>query len=461
MGHLLARAALAGAGSADYHRMAGREDGFAGPRAASSRPFWFALIAGIVFSSSTAATAQVPPQRVAMPAFFPLSTKTNGTYDWLRILQAGSTVKIVVADISAVAGGGVTDGGPCLTGPAALFDCLHTAGILVLGYVPTGAGQRDLDNSEPDPTIGQCTCTDPGHRCVLHGGDPAGLDATAQPQPCKYPGAATVDAWYQTYCPNAAACHIDGIFFDTGPNLDSHIPELATSCPAGQTCTIPWNQGQQAYYRSLYQAVTSRVTEPLGGRGCPSPDGASNHQCVMVNAAQFKNNWVISPPTSPLSSTAAIADYVILWERALHGSDMVSTASSQRCEQIGTTDTQEYLSKFCPSPTAQNPQNCGSTQLPERWYFDSSNTGRIAHVIFSVHDATDITRIITQSRNAYGSPGFLYVHDEDCDAAHGAVYHRLPSYFEQLVSALGPSLDFVIPVTNSSTGVTVWVPLSL
>src|SRR3989442_1120483 len=89
-------------------------------------------------------------------------------------------------------------------------------------------------------------------------------------------------------------------------------------------------------------------------------------------------------------------------------------------------DSAQRPALFCPSGTSST--SCSTTQIPNNWYFDRVNAARIAHVLFSA-TADDINTVIAKSRSSYGSPGFLYIHDQDCDAVHGAVYSRLPTFF--------------------------------
>jgi hypothetical protein len=332
------------------------------------------LAMSAAIAMSTAAAGQTPTQRLAVPAFFPLSTNGVVNNDWVRIQRAGSVAKIVVPELDTI-GNGVPGTG-CTSSPTAMFDCLHGNTQLVLGYVYTNSGQRDLGGNCPTKT------------CVLHGGD------TVAP----YAGIPYVDKWYSTY-----GGHIDGIFFDVGPSL------------YGTTIS---EADQKAYYQSLYQTLTTPGSPNFRSGPC------GGHACIMVNASQFYNDWAMS-----------VADYAVLWERALHGSDMST------CNQAGS---QDYFDRtwFCPADGV-NPSNCAApAQNPAGWYFTPTNAAKAAHVIFSVHSAADISRIIAQSRSSYGSPGFLYIHDQDCDPAHGAVYSRLPPYFEQVVAALNPSSIF-------------------
>lgn len=129
------------------------------------------LFASLALALSTPAVSQT--QRVVIPAFFGASS-ANDT-DWQRILNAGSTVEIVVVDYSMLYGSEAN--------ARARFNDLHARGVLVLGYVPTHYGARfPVDR-------------------VFAGGD----------------GEVCVNDWYNTY----GSAYIDGIFFDQGPLDDS------------------------------------------------------------------------------------------------------------------------------------------------------------------------------------------------------------------------------------------------
>jgi hypothetical protein len=394
-----------------------------------------AFLSGALLLSASA-TAQTPPQRIAMPTFFALASKspTNSTYQWLRVLSAAQAgvVKIAVAEFDTI-GSGVLDGGPCMVNAPAMFDCLRKNNVLVLGYVMTDSARRDLGTAGQVP----CPCPRQDQRCALHGGDATG--SNAQGTRCTYQlpnntPDTSVDDWYNTYCPTASNCHIDGIFFDVGPDVvdANELPEST----------------QEPYYQSMFTDVRARPhdQDPSRGSGCGSvPGTAGLNPCVLVNASQFYHDWLMSVGPTPLPA----ADYAVVWEHAAHGTDT--------CPK---PDNQDYFTNFIPQFTGDCTNPNGLVQCANDWY--KADAARLGHVVFSVHLNVDnsipfstINNIIATSQSSNGSPAFLYIHDEDC-----ARYSRLPDYFEYLVSALRPSLDIVIPVTDASTGITRWVPLS-
>jgi spherulation-specific family 4 protein len=355
-------------------------------------------------------------QTIAVPGFFPLNNSCTPSSvqspgctrpalgsDWSRIERAGSTVQIVVADRSFE-----TAAGTNLTDAQNQFKRNRTAGQLVLGYVDTATAGRPI------------TCTGT-HPCSV-------MDDVAQ--------------WYSHYvAPFATADpRLDGIFFDNGP-LDN-----------GSLTTA-----QDAQFNSYYTQLRHQVAQNF-----PSLR-------VMLNASQYPMNWVLG-----------VADFLTMYERPVHG------ASMQFCPG-NMADQQDYIGTSCSSvnclpaippslgfcPWKDHTTNCGSVQtdsvngMPRGWYFETANAQKIAHIIRAVASATnvqtiapDLPTIIGTSRASYGAPGLLYIHHQNCDPQLGALYSQLSDYFEQLVSALSPSLDIVIPVTNASTGTTVWVPLS-
>jgi Spherulation-specific family 4 len=348
-------------------------------------------------------------QRIAVPGFFPLNnscapssiqspgcTRPALGSDWSRIERAGPTVLIVVAD-----GSFETLSGTNLTDAQTQFKRNRAAGQLVLGYVDSATGTRPI------------TCTGT-HPCSV-------MDDVAQ--------------WYSNYvAPFPNDSRLDGIFFDNGP-LDNGTLTAA----------------QDAQFNSYYTQLRQQVTQNF-----PTFK-------VMLNASQYPNNWVLS-----------VADFLTMYERPEHG------VSMQSCPPNFKSDQQDYIGTSCSStnclpvippslgfcPWIDHTTNCGSVQtdsvtgMARGWYFDSANAPKIAHLVRAVTSATDVPTIIGTSRASYGAPGLLYIHHQNCDPQLGALYGQLSDYFEQLVAALNPSLDVVIPVTNASTGTTVWVPLS-
>lgn len=178
---------------------------------------------------------------------------------------------------------------------------------------------------------------------VLNGGDPI---PPANPT--------SVSDWYNTY-----AGYIDGIFLDDGPSL--YQSTMSESF-------------QQSYYSSLYRQI-------MGGHS----GGCAGHACVMLNASQFPNSWVLST-----------ADEVILWERALSASD-----------------GQSYLTNFIPNPA---------------WWSAGTTSVKAEHVIYGATQY-DVDSVICKSW-ARGSPD-IYIHDQA--TAH---YSALPSFFEQEVDSI-------------------------
>ena len=111
----------------------------------------------------------------------------------------------------------------------------------------------------------------------------------------------------------------------------------------------------------------------------------------MLNGSQFPNEWVMS-----------VAHYVIQWERELHNS----------------LDGQDYLTNFIPNPA---------------WWSSPSNAARAEHVVFQA-TAANVQDIVCKSQSR-GSP-MLYIHDQA-----GAIYTRLPSFFEAEVNAVAGCPD--------------------
>jgi hypothetical protein len=228
-----------------------------------------------------------------------------------------------------------------------------------------------------------------------------------------------VSEWHINY-----GSQLAGVFFDNGP-LDNGSLTAA----------------QDTAFNSYYAALRTKMTQTY-----PSWK-------VMLNASQYPKDWVMG-----------VADFVVLYERPLHGSAMVScppTFTADEQNYIGTTcSSTNCPDKFCPSGVTTT--YCSSPQQPTaNWYFAPANAAKSAHVIRAVTSSSDIDTVVTTGRLNYGAPGLIYIHDQNCDPRLGALYSQLSTYFEHVVSTLAPSLDVVIPVTNASTGNSVWVPLSL
>jgi hypothetical protein len=347
------------------------------------------FLAVIAVGMSTQASGQQQRQQsLAIPAFFRLYTGTgNVNPDWVRILQAGSVAKIVVAGIDI--GDTPGQGNVCTSSPAAMFDCLRANGQLVLGYVDTSNGYRKpLDQQSQDWPL----------TYVLHGGDfsPEGLLRQD-----------FVDNWYNTY-----GGHIDGIFFDQGP-IDPGGP------PA-----------MRQFYEALWSAMINR---PFYSGSCGLA-GTGGRACIMINGSQFAHDWVMT-----------VTDYATMYEFAVRGASNANCCCYPNrgcsscpgspgccCSQPGTCP-QTYLDTrwFCPGVDAGTSLCAPPYQDLPGWYFTDQNAlDRMAHVLFSATPG-DIDPVISMSRGSYGRPGFLYIHDQNC-----AVYNRLPPYFEQLVTAV-------------------------
>jgi hypothetical protein len=357
----------------------------------------FILGTAVAVALSMSAAAQVRQQQVVVPAFFNLSTRTDGnTYDWMRIVQAGAAVKIVVPNLNNFdADAGTTQ---CLSSPQAVVSCLrsnHTT--LVLGYVDTSTARRTIDN-------------------ILHGGDVT--DAGQR--------IVSVDDWYgrgDAGFPPVGP--IDGIFFDQGP-VAGVAPEDTLS----------------AYYQTLYQDMKAMDGgAPTYQGACqPTSNAPGQYACVMLNASQYPDDWV-----------KRAADYATMYERPVHGSVILNPKTATKCPTLPDGglqyDQQDYLipAQFCPAADAGN-SNCTNYQDAGNWY--NANAGMVAHVLYSA-DAGDVSNVIAASRNNYGTPALVYLHDQDC-----AQYSHLSGLFEQTVGALNPPLNIVLPVTQADGGVT-------
>jgi len=328
--------------------------------------------AAVAIALSTAAVGQAPPppQKLAVPAFFEYRQCSDGGVnpDWVRIENAGQAVKIVVSDMTTLCAGytGDTPAGP---GTRTEFDKLRAPPYsqLVLGYVDTAFSCRTEDG-----------VFNGGDR-LRDGGDGGPCDGGLPSNPT------SVNDWYKPDDAGGYAGHIDGIYFDDGSG--------AREDAGGPLWT---------YYNGLYQRLRQEHTGPCdGGRAC-----------VMLNAVQYPNDWVMS-----------VADYVTTWERPLHGYPP---------DDAGTPDTQDYITRFCPDTAATADAGCATRQTPDGWYFDGGIAPRTHHVVFGI-DGGDVNatidRIVCKSQTR-GSPMLFMNHRST------SKYGVLPDFFEQEVVAL-------------------------
>jgi hypothetical protein len=397
----------------------------------------FRLAAAGWIALATAAAGQTPQQTI-VPAFFfgGINQLTDPpTYDWTRIEQAGSAVFAVVAEGSFPF---LADDCPLDSNnnPIVPTDC-HASGVIglcqakcqfarnraagqkVFGYVMTGSGTRDYDYTNDQNVLVHNCPSAANHKCVLTGGDTVLPTAGGyKDSPQKH--LPWVQKWYDVFCPSQSNCFIDGIFFDVGPSMSSKIPDAT----------------QQADYQDLFADFKNeRSFGPCSDATHPA------RPCLLINASQYTNSWA-----------ASIADYVIVWELALHGKDNQPA------------NNQDYVTNFQPTP------------LPTWW---SNNATRAQHVV-TVATQNDVAAIVQSSRDAsHGFPSFLYIHDQ-------FTYGRLSCFFEKEVRAMQNQsavpgktwcdatqscLDInvtpcstdelrVIIVTNPATGVKIPVVLS-
>lgn len=153
--------------------------------------------------------------------------------------------------------------------------------------------------------------------------------------------------WYSRYFE-----YIDGIFFDEGPQFDD------TTKP-------------------FYDKVIG--------------DFRMNHpgQVVLLNAAQFPNEWVVR-----------LADYVILWEESQNA----------------------YIHQY----VALVPG--GLTIPPPAWWTNPKWSNRIVHIVHSTPTTNDMRAVIKLSKTRRAK--HIYVYD-----GTSASYGNLPAYWGDLLNA--------------------------
>jgi len=176
-------------------------------------------ILAVAIALCVSTTVHAQNQRVVVPAGF----WVTGDNSWSRIQAAGPMVQIVSPQFDTF-NVGVTD----FNAARSQFDANRSVGQLVLGYVDTSNGNRNPGDVDNDIAL-----------------------------------------WYANYSTNYST-HIDGIFFDQGPDM-----------------TV--NAGNQTYYANLNSRL--KLAHPSAKE--------------MLNAAGFGSTdpWVMS-----------VTDYVTLWE---------------------------------------------------------------------------------------------------------------------------------------------------
>jgi hypothetical protein len=204
---------------------------------------------------------------------------------------------------------------------------------------------------------------------------------------------------------------IDGIFFDS------------TNNPGEGTV-------HQTYYQGLFAATILK------------PGGCSGRACVMLNSSQFEDSYVIN---------SNVDDFVTTYEAPIHGADNDSGCGSPTNQGYFGISMSEPLG-FCPNEAVRPPtqSSCSNTMMPNHWYFTTS-TAKQAYVLRqpppTILGAPEIANIVNKSRMDYGTPGFIYIHDEGC-AGNGAQYTHLSQYFEPLVGVLASH----VTVTRTGSG---------
>lgn len=198
------------------------------------------------------------PQHMVVAAFF-----TN-TQDFQTLRTLGPTVDLVVLDLNVWNQNIPTD--PyVIENWQRTISGYQTAGIRVLGYIPTDDGTAA--NSAP----------------TLDGSAKAAQRTLADLT-------SFVDLWYSHFnvlvTSNGVPVQPDGIFFDEGP-----YPWRFTGC---QQNTMPPTlcQDVKNFYSALYQYVKTKPT---------------NHNLVLLNAAGYSetDDWIMTRPA---------ADIALLWE---------------------------------------------------------------------------------------------------------------------------------------------------
>jgi hypothetical protein len=208
-----------------------------------------------------------------------------------------------------------------------------------------------------------------------------------------------VTQWYSSY----GSTRLQGIFFDVGPTFDPN--QISGVTAAYEASTIQNAFGMTGYtfpgFESYYSQLYSTVHNTFNGQ-------------VMVNAAQWPDEWLISP-----SSGTQGADKVLVWEDNLAHYD------------------NNWGAMPCGSTTGPCTGNVQSP--PPAWWssFAYTSSYGIGHIIFAAtqYDMSGaVRRSWTPAENRTAS--LLYVHDRP-----QAVYDGVACYFEQEINALGGNLS--------------------
>lgn len=351
-----------------------------------------ALLTMLAVFASAPAIAQSQPEAMAIPAFFGLTSNHN---DWLNLLNGQAVAKIVVLDMSTLAGSG-TGLSDCTQTPNTMIDCLHANGSLVIGYVDTALGCRAVN-------------------------DVLGTSGNTN--------TAGVGDWYAGTGNGGVAYKIDGIFFD----------EVAPPDPINQGCF------QRSNYETIFNSVHSN--HAWSGLG---PDMCGGKACVMANNSQYNLSW-------PLDSTAyngsGHADFSVTYENPTSGyqySQLCGGSDGQ--SYFGVTQNESI--GFCPNTGLPGaPANCQTTMSPAGWYFSTNYGPRTAHILrqdTSQAPVPAISSVISQSQSYQA--GFLYVGDMLCNLSNGAQYGRLTAYYSNLTSSLGARLTIDRTNNGGNTG---------
>lgn len=222
---------------------------------------------------------------------------------------------------------------------------LEQAGRAINIIVPEAS--IGLDAQLPAPVIEQYR--DQFQRCRNNGQKILGYVSTRSGGRDRQAIDADIQSWFNRY-----PTQLDGIFFDEGPVFD--------------------NTTQQFYTTLINDFKTGRPA----------------NNTVLLNAAQFPNEWVMQ-----------VADSVILWEEKQSA----------------------YLNQYTAIGAG------GSVVGVPAWWTNPQYINRIIHVVWNCPTAAEMRNIValSQSRGA----GNVYVYDGNSSA-----YNHLPAYWPEELAAL-------------------------